>query len=138
MSFEVEKDLPSLRFEVFDILSFIQDHIVPFFSSENEMIGNCYFVAGDADVKRVEFGPSFSFLLPFFGRAKICHDFEGWAPSFELNLPVHKNGGWDNHEMRTPNTLFNGQMGEKGNSLDSLAQTHLISEDAVHSFVVEC
>ena len=138
MSFEVEKDLPSLGFEIFDILSFIQNHIVPFFPSENEMIGNCYFVAGDTDMKRVEFGPSFSFLFPFFGRAKIGHDFKGWTPSFELNLPVHENGGWDNDKVRTPNPLFNGQMSKKGNSLDGFAQTHLISKDAVHSFIVEC
>lgn len=47
--------MPSLGFEVLDVLSLVQNHVVPFFSFENGVIGDCDFVAGDTDVETVEF-----------------------------------------------------------------------------------
>ena len=65
MSFKVKKDLPSLRLEIFDILSLVQNHVIPLFSSENRMISDSYFIAGNANMKGIEFGPSLSFLFSF-------------------------------------------------------------------------
>lgn len=67
MCLKVEKNLPSLGFEVFDVLSLVQNHVVPLFATKDRMIGNSYFVASDADVEGVEFRPAFSFLFPFLG-----------------------------------------------------------------------
>ena len=100
--------MPALRFEVFDVLSLIENHVVPFFAAEDGVIGDCYFVAGDAYVEGVEFGPAFAFLFSFLGRTEVGHDLEGWTPSLELDLPVHEDSGWNYDEMWSPNALFNG------------------------------
>lgn len=63
MSLEVEKNLPTLGLEVFDILSLIKNHIVPFFSSKDRMVSHSYLIACDTNMKSVQFRPSFSFLF---------------------------------------------------------------------------
>lgn len=92
MGLEVEEDLPSLRFEVLDIMSLVKDHVIPLLPSEDGMVSYCNFVAGDADVETVQFGPPFSLLLALLSGPEVGHDLEGWAPPLELDLPVHQDG----------------------------------------------
>ena len=40
--------------------------------------------------------------------------------------------------MRAPDAAFASQTSEEGNSLDGLAETHLISQDTVEPLVMEC
>lgn len=53
LSVKSEKSLPSLRPEIFDILSFIKDHVVPLLSSKCKVILDNKLVTGNADVERV-------------------------------------------------------------------------------------
>ena len=48
---EAQQCLPSLTFEVLDILSFIQDHVVPFLPPEGEVVLDDQLVRSDADVE---------------------------------------------------------------------------------------
>jgi hypothetical protein len=136
VGFEVKKDLPTLGFEVFDILCLVKDHIVPFLATKDGMVSYSYFIACYAYMERVQLGPSFSLLLSFFRRPKVSHDLEGRAPSFELYLPVHKDSCGHNDQMRSPYTLLNGQMSQQSNRLNSLPKPHLISQDTVHVPIV--
>lgn len=63
MGFEVEKNLPSLGLEVFYVLGLVENHVIPAFSTENRMVGDCYFVTGNAYMEAVEFRPPFSLLF---------------------------------------------------------------------------
>lgn len=54
-SFKVQKDLPSLGFKVFDILSLVQYHVIPFLSSKNWVICDGYLITCNADMETVKF-----------------------------------------------------------------------------------
>lgn len=92
---EVEQDLPALRLEVLNVLSLVQDHVVPFLASEYRVVGHSDLVAGNADMETVEFRPALPLLLALFGRPEVGHDLEGRTPALELDLPVHQNGRGD-------------------------------------------
>jgi hypothetical protein len=51
---KIKKCLPPLRLIVFDVLSLIQDHIVPLLSFEDGLVSYHDLVAGNANVKRIE------------------------------------------------------------------------------------
>ncbi len=53
MGLEVEKYLPSLRLKVFNVLSLVKNHIIPFLSSENRVVCNSNFIACNADMKTI-------------------------------------------------------------------------------------
>lgn len=44
--------------EVFDIVGFIQDHIVPALTPENFLILDYQFVGGNTDMEEISFAPS--------------------------------------------------------------------------------
>ncbi len=54
MSLKIQKNLPSLRFEILNILSLIQYHIVPSLPPKNGMISDCNFIACYTDMETVE------------------------------------------------------------------------------------
>lgn len=89
MSLKIKKNLPSLRLKVFDVMCLIKYHVIPLLSAKDRVVSYCYFITGNAYVETIQFGPSFSLDFAFFSRTEISHDFEGRAPSFELDLPVH-------------------------------------------------
>lgn len=127
-----------MRLEVFDVLCLVEDHVVPLLPLENGMVSHCNFVAGDAHVETVQFGPALPLLLPLLWRSEVSHNFEGWTPTFELYFPVHQDRGGHDDEVRTPDALFYGQMCQQGDSLDGLPEAHLIGQDRIHAPVVEC
>jgi len=96
VSFEVKQDLPSLGFKILDVLSLIQDHVVPFFPPENGVVSHSDLIAGDTNVKRVQLRPSFPLQLSFLSRSKIGHYLESWAPSLKLDFPIHENRSGNN------------------------------------------
>ena len=61
-----EHRLPSLTLEVLDILSFVKDHIVPFLSTESEVVLNYELVRGDTNMEGVVFAPAMTFDLSLF------------------------------------------------------------------------
>ena len=60
-----------MRLEVFDILSLIKDHVVPFLASEGKVVLDDELVGRDADVERVVLAPAVSFDFSFFLGAKV-------------------------------------------------------------------
>lgn len=137
MSLEVEEDLPALGLEVLDVLSLIQDHIVPLLAAEDGVVSHCDLIAGDADVETVQLRPPLPLQLTLLRRPEIGHDLERWTPPLELDLPVHQDSRWYNHQVRPPDALLDGQMRQQRDGLDGLAQAHLIGQDAVHAAVVQ-
>lgn len=53
VSLKVEKYLPTLWLEVFNVLSFIQDHIIPLLSSEDRVISNSNLIACYTNVEGI-------------------------------------------------------------------------------------
>ena len=137
VSFEVEKNLPSLRLEVFDILRLIEDHVIPLLASKNRMVSHGNLVAGYADVEAVELRPALSLLFSLLCRPKVIHYLEGRAPPLELYLPVHQNTGGYYHQVRPPYSPLNCQMGQQGNRLNCFTQAHFVSQYAVHSLAMK-
>lgn len=106
LSMKTKQYLPSLAFKVFDMLSFIKDHKIPFFSTEYLLVQESDFVASYADLEAIHFAPSVSFGFPFFGGSKVGHDLESWAPSFELYFPVNEYASWNYNKVRSPDSFF--------------------------------
>ena len=82
------------------------------------MIGYRDFIACYTDMEAVQFRPAFTLLLSLFSGAEVGHDLEGWAPTFELDLPVHEDCCWDYYQVGTPYALLDCEMGEKSDCLD--------------------
>jgi hypothetical protein len=104
--FEVEKNLPALRLEILNVMSLVQDHVIPLFSTKNGMVSNCYLVRCYADVEAVEFRPTFTFLFALFGGAEVGHYLEGRTPTLEFDLPVHQNCSGYYYKVRAPYSLL--------------------------------
>ena len=134
---KVQQRLPTLRFEILDVLRFVENEILPFLSTERFGVLQHEFVRGDADVKGVDLRPALTFELPFFHRAVVGQNLERGTPFLELQLPVEHHTGGNDDQMWTPHFLLAGQMREQGNGLNGLAETHLISEDTVQFILVE-
>ncbi len=74
-----------------------------------------------------------SLLLPLLEGAKVREDLEGWTPFLQLVLPVeHDRGGYDD-QVWAPVPLLAGQVCQERDGLHRLAQTHLVSQDAIES-----
>lgn len=138
MSLKIQKQLPPLRLKIFDILGFIKNQILPFFSPEALMILNNKFVRRNTDVKSVGFGPSRSFGFPLFLGAIIRENFKTRTPLFALHLPIEHDWRGHDYEMRTPISLFTCEMGEQCYRLNSLTQTHFVSENSIQFSLVHC
>ena len=68
----------------------------------------------------------YSFLLALFEGAEVSEDLKGGAPSLELILPVQHHRGRYDDEVRPPVPTLDGEVGQEGNGLDGLPQTHLV------------
>jgi hypothetical protein len=90
-------------------LGLIKDHIIPLFSSEGKVVLNHQLVGGDANVEGILLAPTMSLNFPLFLGAKVSKDLESWTPLLELHFPVHDDGGWDDNEMRSPDSFVTGQ-----------------------------
>jgi hypothetical protein len=62
---EPQQSLPALTLEILYVLSFIQNHVIPFLPSENKMVLNYQFIGSYADMEGVVFAPALSFKFPF-------------------------------------------------------------------------
>ena len=59
-------------------------------------------VGGNADMEGIGLGPALPLEPPLTGTAIVGQQLEGWAPLFELHLPVEHDRGGDNHKVRSP------------------------------------
>ena len=60
-----------------------------------------------------------------------------WAPALKFQAPVFHRGQWHNDEKRAIVLLKLDEIAHERNNLNSLAQTHLIGEDATETVVVQ-
>jgi len=94
---EAEHGLPPLTLEVLNVLSLVENHVVPFFPSERKVVLDDQLVGCDTNVEGVVFAPAMSLDLPFFLGSEVRENFEARTPPFELHFPVHDDGGWHNN-----------------------------------------
>lgn len=105
---KAQERLPPLTLEVLNVLSFIQDHVVPLLPSECKVILNDKFVGGDAHVERVLSTPSMTLKLAFFLRSEVGENFEGRAPLLKFHFPIDDDCSWYHDQMRTPYASITG------------------------------
>lgn len=129
-SVEAEQGLPALRAEVLDVVSFVEDEVVPRFASEDVLIGEDELVRSDADVEGVLGVPSLSLLLSLLLSSVVHHELEPRQELAELHLPIEHDTRWDDDEVRTPLPFVAREMGEKRDSLNCFAETHLVGENS--------
>jgi hypothetical protein len=134
-SIETKEGLPSLGAEVFDVMSFVEDKVVPGFAPEDVLIGENELIRSDADMESVLRIPTFSLLLSFLLSTVVNHEFETGKEFAELHLPVQHDTRWNDNEVRSPLSFIAGEMSEKRDRLDSLSETHLIGENSAEESV---
>ena len=69
--------------------------------------------------------------------APVGHHLEGGQESGQLLLPVVQGGGRRDHQERTPDAVPLGQVGQEGDRLHRLTQTHLVRQDTVNALCGE-
>lgn len=88
-------------------------------------------------MEEIWLAPPSSLDASFFGRPEVSHDFKCRAPSLELDLPVHQNACWYDHQVRSPIPIVGCQVCEHGYRLDGLAQTHFVSQNTIHTLLLQ-
>jgi hypothetical protein len=106
LGFEVKKHLPSLRFEILDILGFIEDDVVPPLAFENRVILYDQFIGSDTDVKSIRFVPTVALGFTFFLIAIVRQNFEPRTPLLKFYFPVDDDRSGDYNKMRPPISSF--------------------------------
>ena len=86
----------------------------------------------------VFFTPALTLELTLFLATVVCKYFEWRTPSLKLHFPIDHDCGWHYDQMWTPNTFISSKWGQQRNSLNSFAEAHLISQNAVQLLVMEC
>lgn len=109
---EIEQQLPSLWFEIFNILRFVQNQVFPFLSSETLVILYDQFVWCDAYMECIHFCPADTLLFAFFLWTIVCENLKTWTPFFEFHFPIEHHGRWHHNQMWTPITFHTCQMSE--------------------------
>ena len=110
MRVEGHHRLPSIRAEVFDVMGFVQDHVVPLTSFEGVDISQDQLIARDAYVECILLQPTYAFLLPFILIAIVSQYFEARTKLLELHLPIEDDARGYHNQVRTPNLMLNSQM----------------------------
>src|SRR6266702_262137 len=113
-----EQNIPPLRLEVLDHVRFVQDHVVPRLSLENMCVAASKRIRRDANVEVELVVPALTQLLPPLGRAVVSEDLETGEEFLEFHLPIHKDTGWHDYQVRTPDTPIARQMCQECDSLD--------------------
>jgi|LauGreDrversion4_2_1035121.scaffolds.fasta_scaffold22543_5 hypothetical protein len=106
LSIEAQKGLPALALKVFDVLSLIEDHVVPLFATECKMVLDHQLIRGDADVEGVVLAPAMSLSFALLLRPEIGKDLEGGTPLLELHLPVDDDGCRNYDQMGSPHSFL--------------------------------
>ena len=102
------------------------------------MVLDDQLVRRDANVERVVLAPAVSLYLTLLLRAEVREDLETRAPAFDLHLPVHDDSGRHDDQVRTPNAIVTCKRRKHRDSLNSLAEAHLIRKDTVQLAIVQC
>ena len=88
---EVEKKLPPLRLEVFDIVCLIEDEEIPLFGPEGSIVLYNQLVTRDTHMECVGFGPAHSFLSSLFLGAVVRHNLKQSLVSLSSILFLKEN-----------------------------------------------
>ena len=107
-----------MRLEVLNHVRLVQDHVVPRFSLENVCVAARKRVRRDANVEVELIVPALTQLLPPLGSAVVSEDLETGEEFLEFHLPIHKDAGWHDYQVRTPDTPIARQMCQECDSLN--------------------
>ena len=110
---------------------------VPLPATKYLLVLNDDFVRGDADVEHIELTPSEPLLLAFLPSAEVGDDLERGTPLLYFHLPIDQYAGRHHDQMRTPNSLDLRQIAKQSDRLNSLAQAHLISQNAIQILLLK-
>jgi hypothetical protein len=119
------------------MLRFIQNEVVPLFSSEYKLVLDYKLVACDTDVEVVRLGPSGALEFALLLGPKVSEDFETWTPAFDFHFPVYYEGCGNDNQVRTPDPALACKMRKKRDRLDCFPKSHFIRQDSVQALVVQ-
>jgi len=134
---ESQQSLPSLAFEILDVLGLVENHVIPFLAPECKMVLDDELIRSDAYMERVLLAPAMTLEFAFLLRSEVRENLESGTPSFKLHFPVDDNRSRYDNQVRAPNTLVTSERSYHCNRLDGLAKAHLICENAIKTFVVQ-
>ena len=127
-----------------DGLGLVQNDILPLHALETLLVGHHDVVTTDDHMEGAllsAYGPlaieELPKHFPLLEVAPIRQYLEFRREAGDLLLPVVEGGGGGDHQMRTPVVLLLGEVGEEGDGLDSLAESHLVGQDAIDALFVE-
>jgi hypothetical protein len=84
-----------LGFEVFDVVSLVEYHVMPLFTSEYGLVRKNELIGGDDDIEGMLRVPSDSSLFAFLDGAIVAKHLEPRQELFEFHFPVEDHAGWD-------------------------------------------
>jgi hypothetical protein len=91
-----KQNIPSLRFEVLDHMSFVENHVVPGLALEDVGISANQRVRRDAHIEVMLVIPPLSKLFAPFRGSMVAERDETGQELLELHFPIQKHTGWDN------------------------------------------
>ncbi len=118
-------------------MRFVENQIDPRLATEDVLIGKHELIARDADVEAVLGVPANALLFAFLLTAVIGENLETGQELLEFDLPIEHDTGWGYHEMWAPNAFVASEMSKERDSLDGLAQTHLVCKNAIDAVRVQ-
>ena len=134
---ESEQSLPPLALEIFDVLSLIQNHVIPLFAPKDKMVLNHQLVGRDAHMEGVVLTPALPLEFALLLSAEVRKNLETRAPSLELHLPVDHDRRRHDDQVRSPDASVARKRGEERYGLNSLSKTHFVSQNPIQPLVVK-
>ena len=144
---EMQQNLPSLRLEVLNVVSFVEHHIDPLLATKHRHIPHCQLIRGDAHLERCCLRPSFPLLLvlniakcanlPLLRRSKVRENLHCGAETLKFALPVQHRARGNDDQMRAPDALVCSQISQQRDGLQSLPETHFIRQNPAQPLLVE-
>ena len=133
-SMEAVERLVQLGFRVFETMSFVDGEVLPSDVTELCAVLENELVGGDEDVELDLFGRA-ELVLSDHGStgtvANVSESVEVGSPMLQLAHPCGQRGEGHNDEEGAVLVAGMEEVREEGDGLNSLAETHLVGENAV-------
>jgi hypothetical protein len=117
-------------------MTLVDNDVLPRHLTQGRLIIEDVLVGSEDDMEFVIF-EMLSQQRPLLLLTLIDNLADTGSPLVKLHAPVRDCGQRDYHQERSLITLRLNQMTEEGDRLNSLSQTHFISEDAIQIVVVQ-
>lgn len=140
---ETHQGRPTLREDIFDGLSLIQDYVLPFESMEGFLIRHNKLIRSDDDMEGRVGGSSeffvveeFSNHLPLLQIPPIWQHSQAWRELLKLLLPIEESRARRDNQKRAIDAFVLTDVTQQGDGLDSLPQSHLVCEYSINGLLV--